>query len=709
MKKIFNFNPLLLGLITIFIMNGCNQKTSKNISPPVANKIKKELSIHGHTWIDNYFWMNQRENPEVIAYLEAENDYTKKMLEHTGGFQQDLFDEIVGRIKQEDESVPYRLNGYYYYTRYEEGKEYPLYCRKKESLENSEEILLNVNQMARGYSFYNVGGWDVSFDNSMIAFSVDTISRRKYTIYVKNLKSGEILPDKMDNTSGAVTWANDNKTLYYVTKDETLRPEKIHKHQLGTKTEKDEVVFHEQETIYGTFVYKSKSRQYIIIGSYSTLSSEFRFLDAGNPDGEFKVFHPREKEMLYSINHYQDKFYIRTNEAAKNFRLMETPVTKTGKEYWAEVIPHREDVLFESLEVFNQYLAISEKINGLDQIRIINLKSGEDFYMEFDDPTYMAYLSQNPEFDTDIVRFSYSSLTTPKSVYDYNMATKQRALKKRTEVLGGFDPENYTSERLFATAEDGTKVPISLVYRKGLARDGNNPLMIKGYGAYGYSSSPYFSPDKLSLLDRGFVYAIAHVRGGQELGRQWYEDGKLLKKKNTFTDFIACTEHLINKKYTNPEICFAIGGSAGGLLMGTIINLRPDLYKGIIAAVPFVDVITTMLDESIPLTTSEYDEWGNPNDETYYNYILSYSPYDQVEAKDYPAMLVTTGLHDSQVQYWEPAKWVARLRDLKTDDNMLLLFTQMDFGHGGASGRFEKYRETALEYTFVLNLIGITE
>jgi len=708
MKKQFPLFNLILTLFVSMMSNSCNQPKSTLIEAPVADKIKMELTIHDDARIDNYFWLNDRENKDVIAYLEAENKYTKAVLKHTEAFQNKIFKEMVSRIKQTDQSVPYRLNGYYYYTRYEEGREYPLYCRKKGNLDEKEEIMLNVNEMAEGFSYYHIGGWDVSLDNKLIAYSVDTLSRRKYIIHIKNLETGEIYKDRIKNTSGGVTWANDNKTLFYITKDKSLRPYKIFCHVMSADL-KDRLVYHEKDATYNAGIYKSKSQKYLMILSRSTLSTEYQILDASFPEGEFKVFHPREKDLLYSIEHLDNKFYIRTNFEAKNFRLMKAPVGKTGKENWVEVIPHRKDVLLTGFEIFNNHLVVGEKINGLDQLRVISPGINEDYYVPFEEQTYSIDFSRNYEMDSDMFRFEYSSLTTPNTVFDINMFSQEKTLLKQDEVLGDFSPENYMSERLYATNPDGVQVPISIVYRKGLEKNGNNPLWIQGYGSYGHSSDPYFSSVRLSLMDRGFIVAIAHVRGGQELGRQWYEDGKLLKKKNTFTDFIACTEHLIDQNYTNPEVCFAWGGSAGGLLMGAVMNMRPDLYKGIIAAVPFVDVITTMLDESIPLTTSEYSEWGDPNEKEYYEYILSYSPYDNIEAKNYPALLVTTGLHDSQVQYWEPAKWVAKLRDLKTDQNQLLLLTQMDYGHGGASGRFERYKEKALEYAFVFDLIDILE
>jgi len=705
--------PVSIFIVTLIFLlsmmnNSCNQPQSIQVKAPDAKKIKKELTIHNDTRIDNYYWLNDREDSEVIAYLEAENAYTEAILKHTEAFQEKIYKEMVSRIKQDDETVPYRSNGYYYYTRYEEGKEYPIYCRKKGNVDGQEEIMINVNEMAEGYSYFQVGGWDVSMDNKLIAYSVDTLSRRKYTIHIKNLETGEIYKDQIKNTSGGVTWANDNKTLFYVTKDESLRPCKIYSHKMDSGTD-DRLIFHEEDVTFGSGIYKSKSQKYLMIMSRSTMSTEYQIMDADTPDGDFMVFHPREKDLLYSVDHLADKFYIRTNLEAKNFRLMETPMDQTGKDNWIEVIPHRKDVLLKGFEVFNKHLVLGEKIKGLDQLRVINPGTNEDYYVAFDEQTYSINFSRNYEMDSDVFRFEYSSLTTPNSVFDINMFTQEKSLLKQSEVLGDFSSENYTSERLYATAPDGVQVPVSIVYRKGLEKNANNPLWIQGYGSYGYSSDPYFSSVRLSLLDRGFIFAIAHIRGGQEMGRQWYEDGKLLNKKNTFTDFIACTERLIDLNYTSSDKCFAWGGSAGGLLMGAVMNMQPELYKGMIAAVPFVDVVTTMLDESIPLTTGEFDEWGNPNDKAYYDYMLSYSPYDNVEAMNYPALLVTTGLHDSQVQYWEPAKWVAKLRDMKTDQNRILLLTQMDYGHGGASGRFERYKEKALEYAFVFDLVGISE
>jgi len=674
---------------------------------PIAKKIPHELSIHGDTRVDNYYWLNQREDSAVIDYLNAENQYREEMMKGTAEFQEELYDEIVGRIKQTDMSVPYFSNGYYYYTRYEEGKEYPLYCRKKENLEAEEEIMLNVNEMAKGYSYYQVGGISVSPDNRLIAYGVDTVSRRMYDIYIKNMETGEIYKDVLNVTTGNVAWAKDNETFFYTVKDEkTLRPHQVYRHKLGEGSH-DELVYQEDDETFVCVAYTSKSKDYIFIGSWATLSSEYRFLDASTPEDDFTLFQPREREIEYNVSHYNDDFYIVTNLDAKNFRLMKTPIDKPGKENWQEIIPHRKDVYLNSIEIFKNFLVVSERKDGLTHLRIMPWEGIQEYYLDFGEEAYTAYIGNNPEFDTDVLRFGYTSMTTPSSVYDYNMVSKEKTLMKQQEVIGDFDPDNYETKRIYATADDGTKIPLSILYRKGMKKNAKNPLLLYGYGSYGITVDPGFSSHRLSLVDRGFIYAIAHIRGGQIYGRQWYDDGKLLKKKNTFTDFIASGKYLIKEKYTNTDHLYAMGGSAGGLLVGAVINMAPDLFNGAIAAVPFVDVVTTMLDESIPLTTGEFDEWGNPKEEEYYNYMLSYSPYDNVKVQDYPNLLVTTGLHDSQVQYWEPAKWVAKLRDTKTDDNLLLLYTNMDTGHGGASGRFARYKETAMEYAFLLSLEGI--
>ncbi|WP_439952041.1 S9 family peptidase [Flavobacterium psychrotrophum] len=665
--------------------------------------------MHGDVRIDNYYWLNERENPEVIEYLNKENEYYKEQTAHTKKFQEDLFLEMKGRIKEDDSSVPYKYNGYWYITRYEKGKDYPIYSRKKETLEAPEEILFDCNQMAEGHNYFHLSGLSISEDNKWIAFGIDTVSRRQYTIQVKNLETNEILPLKIENTTGGTTWAGDNQTMFYTRKDEvTLRSDKIYKHKLGTDPADDTVIYYEKDDTYNTFIYKEKSKKYLVIGSSSTLTSEYRILDAKNPDGEFSLFQKRTRGMEYGISHYGDKWYIVTNkDKAINFKLMTTPEGETEKANWVDLIPHRSDVLLEDIDIFKDYLVISERSNGLNTIRIRPWE-GEEYYLPFDIETYMAATATNPDFDTDVLRYSYQSMATPSSVIDFNMKTKEKVVLKEQEVLGGtFDKDNYTEERIWATAKDGTKVPMSVVYRNGIVKDGSNPFLLYAYGSYGASMDPYFSSIRLSLLDRGFIYAIAHIRGGEDLGREWYDNGKLLVKKNTFTDFVDCSEYVIAQGYTSPQHLYAEGGSAGGLLMGAIINMAPQLYNGVIAQVPFVDVVTTMLDDTIPLTTGEYDEWGNPNEKEYYDYMKEYSPYDNVTAQDYPNMLVTTGLHDSQVQYWEPAKWVAKLRTLKTDNNLLFLDTNMEAGHGGASGRFEAIKEVAKEYSFLLDLEGI--
>ena len=701
----FSFTAVLLAILLFGF--ACSQK--QEIKPPVAKKVPKELTIHGDTRIDNYYWMNERENPEVIAHLNAENTYKDALMAHTKPLQDKLFEEIKSKIKQNDESVPYKKNGYFYYTRMVPEKEYYLSCRKKGSPDAPEEIMLDVNKMAEGYAYYAIGGVSVSSDNRLLAYGVDTVSRRNYTIYFKNLDTGELLPDRIPLTTGGATWANDNKTVFYILKDTvTLRSAKIMKHVLGTPVESDKLVYHEEDETFNTFIFKTKSEKYLIIGSNSTLTSEYRFLDASTPDGEFKIIQPRTRGLEYAVDHFGDYFYIRNNLNALNFKLSKTPVTKTFKENWQDVIPHRADVFFEDFDLFSNYLVATEKREGINHLRVIPWK-GEEYDIAFDEEVYSVNPNVNLDFDTEIFRFSYTSLTTPNSVFDFNMKTKERKLLKQDEVLGGFDKNNYETKRIYATAGDGTKIPISLVYLKGMEKNGNNPLYLYGYGSYGYEMEPSFRLSILPLLDRGFVYAIAHIRGGQIYGRKWYEDGKLLKKINTFTDFNECAQFLIEEKYTNPGKLFAKGGSAGGLLMGAIINLKPELYKGVVAGVPFVDVVTTMLDESIPLTTGEFDEWGNPKDSVYYFYMKSYSPYDNVTAKNYPALMVTTGLHDSQVQYFEPAKWVAKLREMKTDQNPLIFHINMDYGHGGASGRFQWIKDTALEYAFIFDQINLKD
>ncbi|GAB4406093.1 MAG: oligopeptidase B [Microscillaceae bacterium] len=682
-------------------------------TPPQAKKIDKSLEKHGHIRQDPYYWLNARENPEVVAYLEAENAYTEAVMAPTKALQEKLFEEMKGRVKQTDMSVPYNLHGYSYYTRYEEGQEYPLYCRKKLNAQaeavGEEEIMMNVNKMAEGYNYYSLGGISVSDDNRLAAYFVDTVGRRQYNLHFKNLETGEILPDVVPDVAG-FAWCADNQTFFYGKKDPTtLRPHQVFRHRLGQDFAQDPLIFEEKDETFNASVFRTKSREFIMIGAFSTLSSEYRFLAANQPTADFRILLPREAKHEYYVDHFEDDFYIRTNWEAKNFRLMRCPVNQTDKSHWQEVIAHRPEVLLEGIDIFKDFLVLSERQNGLTQLRIRPWQGQGEHYLDFGESTYQAYTATNPEFDTPILRFGYTSLTTPNSTFDYDMRSRQKTLLKQQEVVGGYQAENYQAERLYATAPDGTRVPISLVYKKGLPKNGQNPTLLYGYGSYGISMDPYFSSVRLSLLDRGFVFAIAHIRGGEEMGRDWYDNGKMMQKKNTFTDFIACAEHLIAEKFTSPEQLFAQGGSAGGLLMGAVMNMRPDLFKGMIADVPFVDVVTTMLDESIPLTTGEYDEWGNPNEKAAYEYMLSYSPYDNVSSQAYPNLLVTTGFHDSQVQYWEPAKWVARLRERKTDQNLLLLKTDMEAGHGGKTGRFKPFYDAAFEYAFMLMLAGKTE
>jgi oligopeptidase B len=719
----FNLTFLSLSIIVLLACNkqGKNPEILASQFPAPPNAIQKDsvITFHNHSRTDHYFWMRlsdeQKEaaipdvqTKQVLDYLTAENDYTNTVMKSTEAFQEKLYNEIIGRIKQTDESVPYFKNGYWYYQRYEEKKEYPVYCRKQGCLDGAEEVLLNMNEMGSKYAYYDIGDYEISPDNKLMAFSEDTLSRRIYSIRFKNLETDEILPDVIENTTGSGAWANDNKTFFYTTKDEvSLLSNKIWKHKLEVKS--DVLVYTENDPSYYIGVYKSKSGKYVIIVNSSTLSSDYYLVDADNPEKKPVEFTPREKVHEYSIDHFRDKFYIVTNWNAKNFRLMETPETATTKENWKEVVGNRDDVLLNSIEIFKNYLVLNERKNANTQLRIINQNSKEEHYLDFGEPAYVADFGINPEFDSNLLRFSYGSLTTPNSVFDYNMDKRTKELKKQQEVVGGHNPADYTTERLFVLSRDGKQIPVSLVYKKGFRKNGDAPMLLYAYGSYGNSWDPYFSSTRLSLLNRGFVYAIAHVRGGQEMGREWYDDGKMFNKKNTFNDFIDCANYLIENKYTSTQHLYAMGGSAGGLLMGAVANMAPQVFNGIVAQVPFVDVVSTMLDETIPLTTNEFDEWGNPKNVDSYNYMLSYSPYDNVEAKKYPHILVTTGLFDSQVQYWEPAKWVAKLRDLKTDDNLLLMHTNMEAGHGGASGRFQMYREVALEYAFMFNLEGIKE
>lgn len=712
-------------LIAATVTSSCNNKSDMpaktaytwpdSIAAPVAEKKAKELVAHGDTRIDNYYWMNDyfKKGPDstrVVDYLTAENKYYDTMMAGTKDFQEKLYTEMKARIKEKDESVPVFKNGYYYYNRVEEGKDYFVYCRKKGSLDAKEEVLLDVNTMAEGKNYFSATGFDVSSDNKLLAYGIDTVSRRQYKLYVKNLETGELMKDVVSNTEGDPVWANDNQTFFYTSKNPvTLLSEKIRKHKLGTDAATDKVVYEEKDQTNYIGVGKTKSEKFIIIYSGGTLSSESRYIDANKPDDAFKTFQPRMKEVLYDVEHANGKFYIRTNLNAKNFKVVTSAEEKTDSSNWKEMIAHDKDVLIQGMDVFKNYLAVSERKNGLTQVHIINLQTNAGHFLSFDEPVYLANLMSTPDYNSEVVRFNYTSLITPSSVYDYNMGTKEKKLMKQQEVVGGYDKNEYETERLFATAKDGTKIPVSVVYKKGFKKDGNAPLMLYGYGSYGASMEATFSSVRLSLLNRGFAYAIAHIRGGQEMGRYWYEDGKMMKKINSFTDFIDCAEFLLAGKYTSKEHLYTSGGSAGGLLMGAVVNMRPDLWHGVVAQVPFVDVVTTMSDPSIPLTTNEYDEWGNPANKESYMYMKSYSPYDNVTKQAYPNMLVTTGLHDSQVQYFEPAKWVAKLREMKTGNNKLFLYTNMEAGHGGASGRFKALKDRAREYVFLFALEGITE
>ncbi len=710
--------------IAILFITSCNTKTEMKkeayhwpdaVKAPVADIKPFSRVIHGDTTVDNYYWMIDffKKGPDstrVVDYLKAENAYLDTMMSGTKTFQADLFKEMKARIKEKDETVPYFKNGYYYYSRTEDGKQYFKFCRKKGSLDAAEEMLLDVDAMAEGKAYYSVSGMEISEDNKLIAYGVDEVSRRQYTIHIKNIATGEIYMDAVPLTGGDPCWANDNKTLFYTANNPvTLLSEKIKRHTLGADAATDTTVYEEKDKSNYIGVGKTKNNKFIFIVSQATLSSEARWIDASKPSATFVSFQPRMKEVLYDVTPLDNKFLIRTNWNAKNFRLMECPLDKTDSSNWKEVIPHRTDVLLQGVEEFKDFVVLNERKDGLVKMRIRSIDGGQEHFIDFGEAAYAANFGTNPEYSSKTLRYNYTSLTTPNSVYDYDMATKDKKLMKQQEVLGGYTAGDYVTERLYATAKDGTKVPISLVYKKGFEKNGTAPLLLYGYGSYGATTDASFNSSRLSLLDRGFVFAIAHIRGGQEMGRQWYEDGKMMKKKNSFTDFIDCGEFLVKERYSSAAHLYAQGGSAGGLLMGAVLNMAPELWNGVIAQVPFVDVVNTMLDESIPLTTNEFDEWGNPKNKDAYEYIKSYSPYENVAKKDYPHLLVTTGLHDSQVQYFEPAKWVAKLRVMKTDKNLLLLHTNMEFGHGGASGRFDYLKDVALNYSFLLALEGITK
>jgi oligopeptidase B len=676
------------------------------VKPPIAEKRPHAEQYHGREVTDDYFWLRNRDDEKVHDYLEAENDYTAAVMKSTEPFQEALYKEMLGRIKETDLSVPERRGAFFYYTRTEEGKQYGYRCRKKGSLEADEEVLIDENALAEGHSYFDLGVYEISPDHSLLAYSVDLEGNERYTLYVKDLRAGQLLEDRIPDTY-SVEWGNDNRTLFYSTLDPAHRPYRLHRHVLGSDPAGDELIYQEDNDRFFLGLYKTKDTSYIMLYLGSAVTSEVRYLDANTPSGRFAVIHPRQQGMEYGVEHWGDRFYIRTNDGAINFRLMQAPVGDPSRSNWKEVIPHRREIHLENVEIFARHMALVERKEALRTVRVLDLPEMKEHDVEFPEPVYTVRMAANPEFDTDLLRFTYESMITPDTVFDYDMKTRDRELKKEKEILGGYDRTKYRSERVFATAPDGARVPMSLVYRKGMKRNRRNPLMLYGYGAYSLTIEPGFSSARLSLLDRGFVYAIAHIRGGGALGRPWYEAGKLLNKRNTFTDFIACAEHLIAQKYTSTDRLVIRGGSAGGLLMGAVVNMRPDLFRAVVANVPFVDVINSMVDSSIPLTAIEWEEWGDPRKKEFYDYILSYSPYDNVEPKDYPDMLVTAGLNDPRVQYWEPAKWTAKLRALKTGDHLLLLKTNLDAGHAGASGRYDALKELAFEYTFVLNRLGI--
>ncbi len=674
--------------------------------PPVAGRAPKVTNIHGDTLVDNYFWMREKTNSQVIAYLEEENAYTDAVMKETRALQDTLYDEMLFRIQETDVKVPYLRDGYYYYSRTEQGKQYPIYCRRKSSLEGAEQVLLDLNEIGKGHEYTTLGAFSVSDDGNILAYSVDFTGYRLYKLAIKNLQNGDLLPDDLGNVRQAF-WVNDNQTLFYTTEDDAKRSNRVYRHKLGESREKDVLVYEEKDRLFSAFGYRTRNRKYILFGSASLTATEFSFIPADQPDAAPQVMIPRQAKLEYYPDHHGNRFYFRINDTGKNFRLVSAPASDFEKTKWRVEIPVRPDVMLEDFDLFQDFYVTSERQNGLEKFRISDFATGQYHYLEFPEPTYSAFLSDNFEFNTSNLRYNYQSLVTPESIFDYDVKTRTRELKKQAEIRGGYDPNQYQSERIYAAAPDGTRIPISIVYRKELKRDGTRPLLLYGYGSYGAAMTATFNSNRLSLLDRNMIYAMAHIRGGGEMGEEWHDQGKLMNKKNTFTDFIACAEHLISEKYTSKDRLLITGGSAGGLLLGAVTNMRPDLFKAVLSVVPFVDVINTMLDDSIPLTFGEFEEWGNPNEREAYVYMKSYSPYDNLDAKDYPAILIKTSLNDSQVPYWEPAKYVAKLRTLKTDRNLLILKTNMGSGHEGSSGRYDKLKETAFEYAFVLTQAGI--
>src|SRR6185295_17309093 len=699
--------PLCLIAISIFIVTVMAQdgNTSMMLQPPTTEKKPKTTEINGDKLVDNYFWLREKTNSAVIAHLEAENAYAAALMKPTEGLQEKLYNDILSHIKQTDVSVPYRWGDYFYYTRTVEGQQYPIFCRKLKSLEATEQVLLDLNEMAKGQKFMSVGSFAPSDDGTLLAYSTDNTGYRQYTLHVKNLKTGEMLAENIERVND-VAWANDNKTIFYVTEDAvTKRSDKFFRHVLGT--EKSDLIYEEKDELFDIGVSRSRDKAVILLGAFSKTSTDFRFIPANDPNAAWKMIVARQADHEYDVDHRGDPFYIRTNKGAKNFRVVTAPVSDPAEKNWKEFVGHRPAVKVEDINLFADYAVLSEWENGLEQIEIVDFKQNQRHRIVFPEPVYSTGLSNNREFNSSILRYNYQSLTTPSSVFDYDMNSRKATLLKQTEVPGGFDKNNYKAERVFATAADGTKIPMSVVYRKTVKLDGSAPLLLYGYGSYGISIPPTFSAARLALLDRGVVYVIGHIRGGGELGEPWRDAGRMMNKINTFTDFIACAEHLINNKYTSKNRIVIQGGSAGGMLMGAVSNMRPDLFKAVLAQVPFVDVLNTMLDASLPLTTSEYIEWGNPNEKPAYDYMKKYSPYDNIHKADYPAMLVKVSLNDSQVPYWEGSKFVAKLRDYKTDHNPLLLKVNMGAGHGGASGRYDAYRETAFDYAFMLWQMGI--
>lgn len=699
MRKVF---------LTVLLMSA-SLESAETAKPPVAKRVPKEITAHGDKRTDYYFWLRDRKDPDTVAYLEAENAYTNAAMKHTDALQSKLYNEILGRIKETDLGVPVKDGPYFYYTRTEKGKQYPFYCRKKGSLQAAEEVLLDANLLAEGQKYFQIGNFSVSPDHKLLAYSTDTAGDETYTIFVKDLAAGQLLADRVENTYYTLEWAADNRTFFYTTLDDAKRPFKAWRHRLGTSQKDDAVVHHEPDERFNVQVQKSRSHEYVFLNIGSSLTTEYLYIKAGEPDAAFRPVLPRVQGVEYDVAHHGESFYIRTNDGAPNFRLVKAPVADPSRPNWTDVLPARPGITVMAVDAYKDHLVVAERDRGLPAIRVQRFDTGAHHYIAFPEPVYTAFPGGGAEYDTPVLRFSYSSLVTPNSVFDYDMNTKTRTLMKQQEVLGGYDPSKYQSERVFAKAPDGVEVPISLVYRKGLVRDGKAPTLLYGYGSYGLNSEPNFASDRLSLLDRGFVYAIAHIRGGQDLGKYWHEDGRLLKKKNSFTDFIACADHLVKQKYTSPQRLSIMGGSAGGLLMGAVVNLRPDLFHAVIAKVPFVDSLNTAMDASLPLTVGEYEEFGNPADKTYYDYMKSYAPYENVAKAKYPNILVTAGLNDPRVSYWEPAKWVAKMRFAAPGSGRLLLKTNMGAGHFGASGRYERIKETAFDYAFLLDQMGVKQ